>query len=109
MIGPNGAGKTTLFNVIGGSCDRPAAASPSRETDLTGWRPDRIATLGIARNFQQVRLVRASPSLENVMVGCHARINRGVPGNLAEFFGVGHAEANARRKAREMLDFVGFP
>ena len=107
LIGPNGAGKTTLFNVISGTLRPTGGRLTFRETVYTGWRPDRIAILGIARNFQQVRLVRGLSIVENVMVGCHARINRGVLGNFAEFFGVGHAEANARRKAHEMLDFVG--
>ncbi len=107
LIGPNGAGKTTLFNIISGTLRPTGGRLIFRDSVYTDRRPDQIATMGIARNFQQVRLVRGLSIVENVMIGCHAGINRGVVGNLAEFFGVGHAEAGARSKAREMLDFVG--
>src|SRR5262249_16293763 len=72
-----------------------------------GLRPDKILTMGIARNFQQVRLVRSLSVLENVMIGAHARIDRGLLGNAAEFLGFAVAEKAAREKARAMLDFVG--
>jgi branched-chain amino acid transport system ATP-binding protein len=107
LIGPNGAGKTTLFNVISGAL-RPTAGQVVFEGMVyTGRRPDSVLRMGIARNFQQVRLVRSLSVVENVMIGCHARIDRGLLGNSAEFFGIGGAEGAARTKAREMLDFVG--
>ncbi|MGP0089808.1 MAG: ABC transporter ATP-binding protein [Xanthobacteraceae bacterium] len=107
LIGPNGAGKTTLFNVVSGVL-RPTSGQVSFDgTDYTGQRPDKVLAMGIARNFQQVRLVRGLSVVENVMIGCHARMNGGVAGNLAEFFGAGSAERAAREKARAMLDFVG--
>jgi branched-chain amino acid transport system ATP-binding protein len=47
--------------------------------------------------------------VENVLIGCHARIDRGIVGNAAAFFGLGDIERAARGKARDILDFVGFP
>ena len=107
LIGPNGAGKTTLFNVVSGLL-RPTIGKVSfKGRDYTGLKPDRVLTMGIARNFQQVRLVRGLSVVENVMIGVHARINRGILGNTAEFFGFSKAEKAAREKARAMLEFVG--
>jgi branched-chain amino acid transport system ATP-binding protein len=107
LIGPNGAGKTTLFNVVSGLL-RPTIGKVSfKGRDYTGCKPDKVLTMGIARNFQQVRLVRGLSVVENVMIGAHARINRGIFGNAAEFFGFSVAEKAARDKARAMLDFVG--
>jgi branched-chain amino acid transport system ATP-binding protein len=63
--------------------------------------------MGIARNFQHVRLMRDLSVVENVMIGAHARIDRGPLGNLAEFFGAATAERAARAKAHAMLDLVG--
>ena len=63
--------------------------------------------MGIARNFQQVRLVRGLSVVENVMIGAHARMNRGLLGNMAEFCGSAAAERQARENAQSMLDFVG--
>jgi branched-chain amino acid transport system ATP-binding protein len=75
--------------------------------DYTGLRPDCVFKLGIARNFQQVRLVKQLSVIENVMIGCHAGINRGIARNLAGFFGASRAEQEGRDKARTMLAFVG--
>ena len=107
LIGPNGAGKTTLFNVVSGVLRPTAGNIKFKDFDYTGHRPDRVLIMGIARNFQQVRLVRGLSVVENVMIGAHARINRGLFGNFAEFCGFSVAEKQAREKARAMLDFVG--
>lgn len=107
LIGPNGAGKTTLFNVVSGLL-RPTSGQISfRGRDYTGSRPDRVLTLGIARNFQQVRLVKGLSVLENVMIGAHARIDRGLVGNARDFFGVSVGEKLAHAKAQTALEFVG--
>lgn len=69
IIGPNGSGKTTLFNLISG------LLRPDRgEIWLNGQRLDRlpahkIATLGVARTFQNVQLFGNMSVIENVMLG----------------------------------------
>jgi branched-chain amino acid transport system ATP-binding protein len=66
IIGPNGAGKTTLFNLISGVC-RPTKGSISVEgRELVGLAPNRIAALGIARTFQNIRLFKDLSVLDNV-------------------------------------------
>jgi branched-chain amino acid transport system ATP-binding protein len=107
LIGPNGAGKTTLFNLVSGVLRPSSGRLCFHGIDYTGDRPDKILAMGIARNFQQVRLVRSLSVIENVMIGAHARIDRGLFGNVLEFFGFGSAERTARDKAHAMLDFVG--
>lgn len=68
IIGPNGAGKTTLFNLLT-SVVRPSGGRIRfNGTDVTHFRPEQIARLGIARTFQKVRLFKPLSALENVKV-----------------------------------------
>lgn len=52
VIGPNGAGKSTLFNAISGYVRPTKGRVLFDGTDVTGWRPDRLARFGLARSFQ---------------------------------------------------------
>jgi branched-chain amino acid transport system ATP-binding protein len=109
LIGPNGAGKTTLFNVISGLVTPSAGSLGFNGTDYTGRRPDEIVGLGIARNFQQVRLFPALSVIENVMVGAHQKLPRT---GLLDFLGgpFNHDKVGrlARGIAAEMLELVEF-
>ena len=81
IIGPNGAGKTTFFNMLTGLYQPTAGA-----ITFDGQRHHRhagrttITALGIARTFQNIRLFRDMTAIENVLVGMHARMQRGVLG-----------------------------
>ncbi len=69
VIGPNGAGKSTLFDLITGF-QRPDAGRVTFDgRDVTGFRPDRISHLGVARTFQKLRPFAGMTAIENVMVG----------------------------------------
>jgi branched-chain amino acid transport system ATP-binding protein len=75
IIGPNGAGKTTIFNAISGFI-RPAAGTISfLQKEVTRLDPQKIASLGIARTFQNIKLFADLSVLENVMIGFHLRFN----------------------------------
>src|SRR5215210_2517629 len=66
VIGPNGAGKTTLFNVVTGFLAPTSGRIVFRGRDITGFAPNRVATLGIARTFQNSRLFARMTVLDNV-------------------------------------------
>ncbi len=96
LIGPNGAGKTTLFNVISGVYKPEAGKVIFKGIDITGWKPHRVAQLGIARTHQIVRPFGDLTVLENAMIGA-------LFGKKAGKI----SEEEAREIADHILDFVG--
>jgi ABC-type branched-subunit amino acid transport system ATPase component len=68
LIGPNGAGKTTLFNCISGVVAPHAGSVLFAGHDITGWRPDRIANVGLVRTFQIARGFPRLSVYENLLL-----------------------------------------
>ncbi len=71
LLGPNGAGKTTLFNLISGITLPSGGTVHWRGTPITGLASHRVAALGVARTFQNLRLFGSLSCLDNVRVGLH--------------------------------------
>jgi branched-chain amino acid transport system permease protein len=107
IIGPNGAGKTTLFNVIAG------AFPPNRGTVRFAGGPiqhlpaHRIASRGLIRTFQNVRLFGTMTVLENVMVGLHQRTRAGMVAAAFRLPGERTEERTIRQEAQRLLGLAG--
>jgi branched-chain amino acid transport system ATP-binding protein len=107
IIGPNGAGKTTFFNMLTGLYRPTAGRIVFDGRDVTGTRPDLITAAGVARTFQNIRLFSTMSAVENVMVGCHARMKAGLFGSILRTPSVRREEQEVLEKSREMLTYVG--
>lgn len=73
LIGPNGAGKTTCFNLITGLYKPTSGSIQFDGRDLANYPTYQIASLGISRTFQNIRLFGNLSVLENVLLGTYLR------------------------------------
>ena len=107
LIGPNGAGKTTVFNLITGMY-RPTEGEVFFDgTSLTGLRPHQIASLGIGRTFQVLRLWRYMPALDHVKLAHYSRIHYGLVGAFLGTAQRQKEEKEIEERAYALLEMMG--
>ena len=107
LIGPNGAGKTTLFNVLTGTYVPDQGSFVFGGRPLEGLKAHQVAAAGIARTFQNIRLFANLSSLENEMIGRHAKTRAGVWGAILRNPRTLMEEEGIVRRSLELLNFVG--
>ena len=76
IIGPNGAGKSTVFNLVSRLYEPSSGSIRYGEHDLLQRRAHDIASLGIARTFQNIELFENATVLQNLLVGRHRLARR---------------------------------
>ncbi|GAF39239.1 branched-chain amino acid transport system ATP-binding protein [Agrilactobacillus composti DSM 18527 = JCM 14202] len=108
LIGPNGAGKTTLFNLITGQTV-PSAGSISLRTNnegmqvLNGKKPYKIADMGLARTFQNIRLFKGLSVLDNVLISMTSKNKEGFISSLFRLPSFYKVEDRLRKEALDLL------
>ena len=107
LIGPNGAGKTSLFNVLTGIYVPDGGEFLFDGATLAGLKPNDVASRGIARTFQNIRLFGNLSALENVMIGRHVRTHAGVWGAITRNARTVEEEREIHRRAYQLLEYVG--
>ena len=87
LIGPNGAGKTTVFNLLT-NVYRPTRGSITlKEHDTSGLSVHETARSGIARTFQNIRLFKDLPVIDNILIALNKPANAGWLEMLLRKFG----------------------
>jgi branched-chain amino acid transport system ATP-binding protein len=107
LIGPNGAGKTTLFNCITGMFPPSQGQVSFLGRDITGSKPHRVAHLGIARTFQNIRVFDYMTALDNVRLGQHVRMHAQIWDALFKTPRARREETAVTERAHDLLKFVG--
>jgi len=109
LIGPNGAGKTTLVNVVTGYARFQSGRAWLEADELSGLPAHRIAGLGIARTFQNIRLFKDLTAIENVLIGMHTRRRDDTLAQLATLPIFRGAERDRIKDTYALLETVGLP
>jgi branched-chain amino acid transport system ATP-binding protein len=107
LIGPNGAGKTTVVNLITGLLKLTTGNISLDGRDIHELPPHEVARLGIARTFQNIRLLKEASVLDNIVAGC--RQEEAVP-LYAQALGLPamrHARAASVARAHALMAELG--
>jgi branched-chain amino acid transport system ATP-binding protein len=99
LIGPNGAGKSTLVNLITGMLTVSSGTIRFGERDITETDADEIARLGFARTFQNIRLFKEAPVIDNLLIGFHKLQSSSVLSNILGLAGARRESARIRDQA----------
>ncbi|MCS6843886.1 MAG: ABC transporter ATP-binding protein [Caldilineales bacterium] len=106
IIGPNGAGKTSLLNCISNFYKPSSGRILFNGRDLTRVPPHRIASLGIARTFQNIALYTGLSTLDNLMAARHVHMRSGLL-ECVLYWGFAHREdLHHRRVVEEIIKFL---
>lgn len=106
LVGPNGSGKTTLTNAITGFFPPQSGSIHLNGRDITGEKPHRVATFGVARTFQNLALFNGMSVLDNILLGRHIHMRPSVARTAFYWLLSLRDETEHRHKAEEIIDFL---
>ncbi|PSJ65256.1 ABC transporter ATP-binding protein [Kumtagia ephedrae] len=107
LIGPNGAGKTTVVNLITGLLKVGGGRILVGDDDMTEADAPTLARAGVARTFQNIRLIGDATVLDNVVAGFHRHEKAGTLANMLGLPSAHHERREFERKAHALLDRFG--
>lgn len=107
IIGPNGAGKTTFFNLLTGIYSPSSGEityNLNKQISSKSFKPYKMASFGVARTFQNIRLFKNMSILDNVLMGFHNNMNYGLLSSLLHLPSFYKSEANVYEEAVKLLE-----
>lgn len=107
LIGPNGAGKTTIVNMITGMLSVSGGQIKVGERDITRAAADEICRVGLARTFQNIRILPDNSVLENILIGFHRHEKCSTLSALLGLPSSQRESASIRTKAAALLERFG--
>lgn len=107
LIGPNGSGKSTFINLVS-AVYRPVSGSIEFQgSPIAGVRPWKVADLGLARTYQNLRLFNSLTVLDNILIAARAEEPAGWAGVILGTQRARAEEVELVRRAEYALQFVG--
>ena len=107
LIGPNGAGKTTIFNNITGIYKPDKGQIFFNGEEITNPTPHKVAQIGIARTFQNIRLFSNLSVIQNVVIACGMEAEYSLADALVHSGKYRKTCKRLNEKAMGLLDIVG--
>ncbi|MDI5984609.1 ABC transporter ATP-binding protein [Halomonas sp. M4R5S39] len=107
LIGPNGAGKSTLFNIIAGALPLDSGQVLFDGEDITGLPANTLFHKGLLRTFQIAHEFSQLTALENLMMVPSSQAGESLFDAWFKPGLVRRQEDEVRRKALEVVDFIG--
>jgi branched-chain amino acid transport system ATP-binding protein len=107
LIGPNGAGKTTIVNLITGMLPVSSGTILFGDRDITTLAPHLVAQAGLARTFQNIRLLKEVSVIDNLLIGFHRHEKASITASLIGSFGARAETRLLRARADALLERFG--
>jgi branched-chain amino acid transport system ATP-binding protein len=107
LIGPNGAGKTTVFNLVTGVYQPTEGMISFNGQPTRDLKPHRLAAMGIARTFQNIRLFASMSVFDNVRAAVQVHRPHGIRDALWRGRGFREGEAEVAGQVMELLEIFG--
>jgi len=107
IIGPNGAGKTTLFNCISGFYIPEKGEIQYLGEPIQGLSTNIIASLGISRTYQNIRLFSNLTAIENILIGLHNKLKSGCLNAILHSRRYTQEEKESMQESIKLLEFIG--
>ena len=104
LIGPNGAGKTTIVNMITGMLPVTSGAIRLGNRDIAHEPAHEICRAGLARTFQNIRLLGEASVLDNVVAGFHRHEKTSLLASLLGLPAASRETARLKQRARALLE-----
>ena len=107
LIGPNGAGKTTFFNVLSGFIKQESGKIEFEGADISKSSSHSIVSRGISRTFQDLRLIRQIPIIDNILLSFNHTKGENIYNILFNKKSWIEIEEQDTKKALELLEYAG--
>jgi branched-chain amino acid transport system ATP-binding protein len=102
IIGPNGAGKSSMLNCINGVYIPQQGSITFKGQTFSHMDSHQVASMGIARTFQNLALFKGMSVIDNIMSGRNLRIKSNI---LMQALRIGPAQREEERH-REFVEHI---
>ena len=106
IIGPNGAGKSSMLNVINGVYTPQQGQIVFRGHSFDRMDPHRMASMGVARTFQNLALFKGMTVLDNIMAGRSLKMRTNLLQQALWRGAAAREEDEHREHCERIIDFL---